>query len=382
MNEAKLIDSLFYFPCPEKQKEVDAILKEHPHLLTAHDGRGSTLLHESVASGNRELAKQVLAAGIDVDAVDDFGNTPLFRATTSEMVEFLLARGADLEHLDRMGNTPLMSTCGGLGSDAKRALIAHGADIHAKNGFGLCVIHTARTGAELKLLLEAGVDVNLPDGQGNRPLHYAILEADSWRRRFLVELGARELPNNAGIKPSELIRGQLRYGIATAEVSTARLSAFLTEEGLCWSLDVHAMGLELPDGNYDPYLYSQRIFALEGKRFAHWYDVLDETITWESGYDYDRDEPNAGFCLWSHDEIENAKIAFSKRTQSDFRLRWTGRHEGIELEVDAIATFQGIKVYGKDSIAAKEAMSYYLDPDDFVTRADNFDPALLLFAPV
>ena len=52
-------------------------------------------IHKAARDGNIEAVKQHLAAGTDVDAKDEGGNTPLYLATGEghkEMMELLIAR--------------------------------------------------------------------------------------------------------------------------------------------------------------------------------------------------------------------------------------------------------------------------------------------------
>jgi ankyrin repeat protein len=70
-----------------------------------------TALHFAARDGNERLVRSLLAAGADVDAVDVFGNTPLWRAVNTgtglaPMTE-LLHHGADPGHENRNGSSPL-----------------------------------------------------------------------------------------------------------------------------------------------------------------------------------------------------------------------------------------------------------------------------------
>ena len=70
-----------------------------------------TGIYEAAAKGNIEVVKQHLAAGTDVNAKDEIGNTPLHWAADAghkEIVELLIAKGADLNEKDnRLRKTPL-----------------------------------------------------------------------------------------------------------------------------------------------------------------------------------------------------------------------------------------------------------------------------------
>ena len=65
---------------------------------------------EAARTGNIEAVKQHLAAGVDVNAKDRMGWTPLCEAAINghkEIAELLLANGADVNVKDDRGMTPL-----------------------------------------------------------------------------------------------------------------------------------------------------------------------------------------------------------------------------------------------------------------------------------
>jgi uncharacterized protein len=71
-----------------------------------------TALHFAARDGNERLVRSLLAAGADVEAVDVFGNTPLWRAvrntgTGLAPMTVLLHHGADPGHENHSGISPL-----------------------------------------------------------------------------------------------------------------------------------------------------------------------------------------------------------------------------------------------------------------------------------
>jgi hypothetical protein len=66
-------------------------------------------IHKAAAKGNTEAVKQHLAAGVDVNAKNDNGATPLHGAAFTgrmEVVELLIANGADVNAKRSDGATP------------------------------------------------------------------------------------------------------------------------------------------------------------------------------------------------------------------------------------------------------------------------------------
>lgn len=88
-------------------------------------------------------------------------------------VQKLIAAGADVNMVDENSDTPLMvAACDGLDRIVK-ILIAAGADVNASASCGWSPLMYAimnRHGASVKLLIEAGANVNITDTDGDTPL--------------------------------------------------------------------------------------------------------------------------------------------------------------------------------------------------------------------
>ncbi len=92
------------------------------------------VLHWAAENGLTEIARLLLDQGSDVNARDNFSNTPLHLAVRfPEMVELLLARGAQVGARNAFGNTPLHLAVGE--RRVVELLLAAGADARARNLF-------------------------------------------------------------------------------------------------------------------------------------------------------------------------------------------------------------------------------------------------------
>ena len=92
------------------------------------------VLHWAAENGLTEIARQLLDQGSDVNARDNFSNTPLhLAARLPEMLELLLSRGAQPGARNAFGNTPLHLAVGN--RRAVELLLAAGADARARNLF-------------------------------------------------------------------------------------------------------------------------------------------------------------------------------------------------------------------------------------------------------
>ncbi len=120
-------------------RELDsAILK----AVRGVEGQVELLLSSAAKQGKADLAKDVIGQGIDVDAVDKAGWTPLMHAAFAgdlTMVDLLLEAGADPSATAGDGATPILAAVNGNKADSSRileSLVHAGADPDAKDRKG------------------------------------------------------------------------------------------------------------------------------------------------------------------------------------------------------------------------------------------------------
>ncbi|KAL1924562.1 uncharacterized protein VTP21DRAFT_4216 [Calcarisporiella thermophila] len=90
----------------------------------------------AAGDGKLDRVKELLDSGIDVNAEDDFGYTPLQAAVSYnhyELVKFLIERGADVNQRDHCGDTPLYVA---EEKEMAEMLLEFGADPTVKNSEG------------------------------------------------------------------------------------------------------------------------------------------------------------------------------------------------------------------------------------------------------
>ncbi|KAF6716581.1 B-cell lymphoma 3 protein [Oryzias melastigma] len=105
--------------------------------LEVRNFEGLTPLHMAVQQGHQDLAKMLLDAGADINAMDiKSGQSPLVHAVESNnagMVHFLIENRCDVNRQSYSGNTALHVACGRGQVDIVRVLLKSGADSSLKN---------------------------------------------------------------------------------------------------------------------------------------------------------------------------------------------------------------------------------------------------------
>nr|MBO6295302.1 ankyrin repeat domain-containing protein [Schwartzia sp. (in: firmicutes)] len=116
--------------------------------------------------------------------------TPLMHAASnnkhSEIIKMLLDAGADLNARDKNGNPPLMYSDG---PETFRLLVNDGAKVNMTYADGETLL--MRAGANgAKLLVDAGANVNITDNDGETPLISAVRHGDVEKVKVLLAAGA------------------------------------------------------------------------------------------------------------------------------------------------------------------------------------------------
>lgn len=133
-------------------------------------------LHDAAYEGDIQGIRASLAAGGDVNAINERGETALFLALgphgTCEAATFLVSRGADVNRADNWGNTPLMNAAMWVSQPCVRLLLDKGAQVNARAEDGATAAMLVgndggpATLAVLSLLLERGADARIRTKEG------------------------------------------------------------------------------------------------------------------------------------------------------------------------------------------------------------------------
>ena len=162
--------------------------------LHDRDGSNRTPWLISLTAGSLVKARLLLDAGANFHDLGQRGRTGLMMASetgVTDLVRWLIESGANVNAADEFGDTALMEASRWGTAEAVKILIAAGADVQAFNSVDDQAIHGASNIGIIRLLADAGADVNLIAGDGQFALGRAAESGDGTLVRDLLNLGAR-----------------------------------------------------------------------------------------------------------------------------------------------------------------------------------------------
>jgi hypothetical protein len=174
-------------------------------------------LARAIRQGSDKSANALIAAGTGINQADDKGLRPLHYACArgdAPLIAALLDKGADANAADPDGETPLLLLVRNSFdiADGVQALIAHGAHVDAQDKAGRTALMEAILRAPgvldfqaetrlVKVLLDAGADTALRDGDGFLAAHHAaaVGQPVSMFKAVLARTAHPDTPNGDGL---------------------------------------------------------------------------------------------------------------------------------------------------------------------------------------
>jgi len=225
-----LFENTSGFPHPRVLKMIQQAVEagNHETLRRLHKAgvdvgtplnNAKTALHYACYYGDEAVVQYLVSAQVNIDAVDDGGETPLFVTTrvstpgNNTVANILVRAGADVNvHCGANSSTPLIEATKQRCSAICHALLENGARVDDSDQYGRTALHHA---AELgsvsiaTLLLRRGASVDAMD----RFCRTALMEASS---KGYTDL-ARELLNTGANPLLECIEGKTALFLASWE---------------------------------------------------------------------------------------------------------------------------------------------------------------------
>jgi uncharacterized protein len=179
---------------------VERLIREGASVA-ARDGRGRTALLAATHGNHVPVARALIEAGADVNAKDDMQDSPFLYAGAEGRIEILTMTlpTADLKSTNRYGGTALIPAAHHGHTEAVRILLATPIDKDHVNRLGWTALLEAvilgdggAVHAEIvRLLVEAGANVNIADREGVASLQHAKRRGYAGMVRILEARGAR-----------------------------------------------------------------------------------------------------------------------------------------------------------------------------------------------
>lgn len=162
------------------------------------DEQGNTALHWAIKNGHDRLIRLLISHKVELNLQDDYGDTPLILLAQQKyngQLLKLIQAGAKLDVQNNSGKTALMlAACYGRAVLKRTALTGAQAENEA-----ICVVSEYGDEKSVKVLLDAGADVNIQDNFGETALMWVSKKGDFSIAKILLEgFADYNMKNNEG----------------------------------------------------------------------------------------------------------------------------------------------------------------------------------------
>lgn len=185
-----------------KKSEVRERIANNPILREKLQNIFYEILRSDQIGNDLELIKLIINCGADSNKPDEFNNSPLHLAVSSnkiKIVKFLIAEGTNLDMRDNCGWTALHTAVHKDYLKIIELLIAKKPNIEAKTKGGERSLHLAAYNGSveaIQILLSAGADIDAQDNDGCTALHLVSHNGNIKIAELLIKSGADIYINN------------------------------------------------------------------------------------------------------------------------------------------------------------------------------------------
>lgn len=176
------------------------VTQESGGMIMQGSGSGSILI-KAAASGNPDVVREILSYHPKIEERDKDGKTAIFEAgdyrssdidgARVECVKLLAEAGADVNVRDNDGNTPLHET---FLTDVEEELLKLGANVNARNNNGETPIFTTFDDDAIPLFIAHGADLSIRNNKGQTVIEAA--EEKGPQRQEALQKAMQNLPKH------------------------------------------------------------------------------------------------------------------------------------------------------------------------------------------
>jgi len=199
------VEGKYRFVNPERNYlKLTGFLIENGLAINRTDAQGKTVLYKEVERENYDTINFLIASGADINAQDNEGRTVLFDAVLKgpknmNMIDYLITNGSDMDHRDFSERTVVDDLCDAvlISQNNKKPTLKRFLDLNENEDYMALLkkmllfkpkINQAKVDGRslifdlvnennlelIKLIVNAGADLNIEDNEGNTPLSCMI----------------------------------------------------------------------------------------------------------------------------------------------------------------------------------------------------------------